>query len=152
MRLQRGVAEAESAPLADPQQVERILTLLAPDEVHATVHVAVDVIAQGKKPVGAVRIAPVEQVDVLTGVEQATNQGPVLLQVGHIGAIYQGVDDEHGHVLSPGDPVRGPKPVQNQLVFPVHGVLRRDTGLYVIHVVQVLQTVPQLATDVEQLL
>ncbi len=69
------------------------------DVVHATVDVAVDVVVQGQGPIGPVRIAPVDQIDVLPGGQQTLDGGAVLLDVGHVGAVDQGVDDEQRHRL-----------------------------------------------------
>ena len=107
---------------APPWQIPRMLIWSTPvglaDVVHAAVDVAVDVVVQGQGAVGLVRVAPVDQVDVLAGGQQPLDGGAVLLDVGHVGPVDQGVDDQQRDRLG-GDALGGVVAVQDQLVLAV---------------------------------
>jgi hypothetical protein len=93
------IAQGEGAALADAEDVDLGHPVALANHVHAAVQVAVDVIVQGEVAVGPVRVAPVHQVDVLAGVHEGLHGGAVFLDVGHVGPVHQGVDDEQGYLV-----------------------------------------------------
>ena len=115
---QGGVTEAEGPALADAQQVDAVRAVALPDDVHRVVQVAVDVIFQGQAVVVRVGAAPVEQVHVQAGLEQALDQGAAFLQVHDVWSVDQGVYDQDGDGV--GFIGLCPVMVQAHLVFPVH--------------------------------
>ena len=62
-------------------------------EIDAIVDVTVNVVVECQKTIGAIRIAPVDEVDLLAALHQTTDQRSVDLQIGHVGPIDQCIDD-----------------------------------------------------------
>src|SRR5690606_8671267 len=86
LRVQRRVAQRERATLAHAQQVDRAADGFD-QVVHRTVDEAVDVVVEGEVAVGAVRVAPVQNVHVQAQLQQPAHQRAVGLQVDHVRAV-----------------------------------------------------------------
>ena len=127
LRIERRKAQTEGATLAYAQQVDRILPATLAQGVHAMVDIAVDIVRQAQFAIGGIRVTPIDQVDIQTGIQQTANHGTVFLQIHHIGAVDQGVDDEQRHRMR----LRHPRliAIQRQLVFLINGLPRRYAGL-----------------------
>ena len=145
LRIERRKAQAEGATLAYSQQVDRILPATLAQGIHAMVDIAVDIIRQAQFAVGGVRIAPIDQVDIQTGIQQTANHGTVFLQIHHIGAVDQGVDDEQRHRMR----LRHPRliAIQRQLVFLIDRLPRGYAGLDLAQIAQGLATLSQLGAE-----
>ena len=149
--VQRGVAQAEGTALADAEQIDLIQTVSPANHVHAAIQVAVDVIVQRQAAVGAIRVAPVDQVDVLTGRQQILDGGTVLLDVGHVRTIDQRIGYQHWYRIlrhALGCTVT----VQRQLVLGVNRFLGCDTGIDLVGVQQVLYAFAEFAAVLRHLL
>jgi hypothetical protein len=127
LRVQRRVAQRESAALADAEDVDLGNAMAFADDIDAAVQIAVDVVVEGQVAVGAIRVAPVDQVDVLAGGHQCLDGRAVFLDVGHVRAVDQGVDDQQRHLAW--DLVLGLlEAEQGELVFMIDHRLRGDAG------------------------
>ena len=121
------------------------------DHVHAAVQVAVDVIVQGQHPVRLVRVAPVHQVHVLAGGQQALDGRAVFLDVGHVRAVDQGVDHEQRHRIA-SHTHRGFVAVEDHLVLSVHGLARGHAGVDTVCVEQIFHPLAQLTAEIQHFL
>ena len=149
--MHRRVAQAEGAALADAEYVYCVDVMTTADDIHATVYIAVDIVVEVKITVGPVRVAPVDQVHVESCFQQSAHGGAVLLQVGHVGAIDQCINDQQWNTVLHFLRVRL-ETVQHHLVLMVNGFLRRDAGWNVTHLHQVLQPVAELLAEVGEFL
>src|SRR3546814_8801821 len=61
-RSQRRIAQRERAALADAEQVDRVQVVRVAQVVDGAAEEAFDVVLQGEEPVGAVGVAPVDDV------------------------------------------------------------------------------------------
>ena len=77
--LERRVAQAHGAALADSQQSERIKGVLFEYEFNTASQVAIDVGVEAREAVGAVGIAPVEQIHIEPRQQQFADEGAVRL-------------------------------------------------------------------------
>ena len=69
--MQRRIAQRERAALADAEQVDRVEAVRAAQVVDRAAEEAFDVVLEREVAVGTIRIAPVDDVDVLAAREQA---------------------------------------------------------------------------------
>ena len=70
-RVHGGVAEAEGTALADAEDVDGVDAVTLADEVDAVVEISIEIVIDGQGPVSVIRVAPVDEIDVLTGGQQA---------------------------------------------------------------------------------
>ena len=147
--MQRAVAEAEHAALADAEDVDLVDAVTLANDVDAAIDVTVDVIVQGQVLVGAVRVTPVDQVDVLAGIEQALDRGAVFLDVGHVGPVDQGVDDQRRDLVLH-HAGGGLVAVKLELVFAIDFLARRHAGGDLLGVEQVLDALAQVLVELNQ--
>ena len=87
-------AQRERAALADAEQVDLRHAGVLRHRIDAAPDIAVDVVVEGQPAIGAIRIAPVDQVDILALRQQVADQRLVRLQVDHVGPIDQRIDDQ----------------------------------------------------------
>ena len=71
--------------------------MFAPEMIDGAAEEALDVILERQVSVRTVRVAPVDDVDILAAREQALDDGTVGLQVDHVRAIDQCVTDQQRH-------------------------------------------------------
>ena len=131
LRVQRRVTQGEGAALANAEEVDFVDVVAFADHVHATVEVAVDVVVQGEVAVGAIRVAPIHQIDILAGGHQPLHGGSIFLDVSHVGPVHQGVDDEQGcFALHPAFATLGGRveAEQSELVLLIDHGLGRDAA------------------------
>ena len=72
--VQRRVAQAQRAALTDAEQVDLVDTVFPADVLDAVIEIPVHVVVDLEPAVRTIGIAPVDQVDVETGAEQAADQ------------------------------------------------------------------------------
>ena len=149
--MHRGVHQAEGTALANAEDVDLLDAVRLADVIHAAVDVAVDVVVERDGAVGLIRITPIDQIDVLPGRQQTLDGRAVFLDVGHVGPIDQGVDDQQrdrvgGHAF--GRVVA----IEHQLVFGVDRLLRTHAGVDLLGVEQVFHALTELAGIVQHLL
>src|SRR3546814_3315483 len=71
--MQRRIAQRERAALADAEQVDRVQVVRVAQVVDGAAEEAFDVVLQGEEPVGAVGVAPVDDVDILAARQQVAH-------------------------------------------------------------------------------
>jgi hypothetical protein len=94
MGMQRRIHHAEGAAHADAHQVDLIHVGPPADEIHGTIHVAVDMVVDGQVAVLARGIPPIDHVDIHALFEKSAHHGPVGLKVEHGFAVDQGIGDQ----------------------------------------------------------
>jgi hypothetical protein len=128
LRLECGIAQAHCPALAHAQQIERVDCILFEDEFDASSEITADVLAQGNESVRAVRIPPVEEIDVDSQRQKFTDEGSVRLQIQHVRPIDHGVANEQWRY--PRGPGKGGITVQLNLVFGVYTGLLGQADLH----------------------
>ena len=105
------------------------------------VHVVID----GEIAVGAVGVAPVDEIDIDAATQQATDQRPIGLQIEHVGTIHQRVadDERHAHPVFGCDVLEGRVAVQRDFVFAIDLGLGRGPDLDIAATGERLQSATQ---------
>ena len=142
LRMQRGVAQRERPALADAQQVDRFQAGTFAQVVHCAIDETVDVVVQHEEAIGAIRIAPVQDVDVFTTGQQSLDQRAVRLQVDHVRAVDQCIGDQQRYAR--GGCMFANEPIQHDLAVTPHFFLAGGAVMYVLHFRQGLQASGQL--------
>src|SRR3546814_2362898 len=81
VRMQRRIAQRERAALADAEQVDRVQVVRVAQVVDGAAEEAFDVVLQGEEPVGAVGVAPVDDVDIRS--EEHTSELQSLMRISY---------------------------------------------------------------------
>ena len=115
-------------------------------DVDTAVDVTVDVVIQGQVFVGAVRVSPVDQVNVLAGIEQAANGRTVFLDIHHVRAIHQRVYNQCRNAVLH-DTGRRLVAVKRELVLGVNFFTRSNPGGNLIGLEQVLHALAQVLIE-----
>jgi hypothetical protein len=93
--------------------------------LHAAMQITIDVVIEIVESIRPVRIAPIDEVHVEPGIEEATNQRPIDLQVHHARTVDEGVADQHWR------DARRPRKrliaIQGDLILTPHALLRGAT-------------------------
>src|SRR5690606_1976253 len=133
-RMHGAETQREGAALTDAEQVDLRHTGVFRHRIDAAPYVPVDVVVKGQPAVGAVRIPPIDQVDILALRKQVADQRLVFLKVDHVRPIDEGVDDKDRRLRS--RLALAAKAVDDHLVLAVDLVLGRDAEIHVVEIAQ----------------
>src|SRR5450759_3092585 len=93
--MECSVAAAEGATLTNTKQVDACDLVSVKKILHAAMQITIDVVIEIVESIRPVGIAPVDEVHVEPGIEEATNQRPIDLQIHHVRTVDERVADQH---------------------------------------------------------
>ena len=152
LREQRRVAGREDAALADAHQVDLLDALALAHDVDAVVEVARDVVVDRQPALRPRRVAPVEVVDVDAFGEQLAHERAIGLEVDHLVATDQRVDDQHRDALALGDGRPAAVQAHHVLAVDLVGGRRRDRQVVLGELAEPLRALGELLAQARELL
>ena len=87
-------AQAEHPSLTNAEQVERGDAAGFQDLLDAARELALQIVLETREAVRAVRIAPIDQIDIETAGQQPPDKRALGLEVHHVGPIHERINDE----------------------------------------------------------
>ena len=129
--MQGRVACRKDAAFADAEQCDLVVAGLLRDAIDGGIDVVIDIVVDGEPALASAGLAPVDQPEVESFRQQASDQRTVGLKIGHGVSPDQAVSQEHGRLCRR----FGHRLVAEQLhlVATHHELLRRrtDTDVFI---------------------